>query len=200
MNIKPQTGFTLIELLVATVIMAITSVMAYSGLNSVLKSHAILNKQQETINQLSQLVTQLQKEIRQIVARPVRDKYNTLLPALKLDSGTVIVFSFTRAGIPNPTGLQKNSLQRIDYIFNKQTLKKRIWLSLDSNNTNDYREETVADNLEKFKIEVLGFNNTLYPQWPLNRTDPVDILPKAVKFSFTRKESGEINRLVELPL
>lgn len=194
-------GFTLIELLIAITILAILAAMAYSGLNSVLKSHDILTKQQESFNQLSQIITQLQKEIRHIVPRPVHDKYNSLLPAIKLETGTHLLFSFTRAGIPNPSGVQKNSLQRIDYIFAKPVLKRRLWLAVDNNNIEEYQDEIIASNLSQFKIELLGFNGQWYQQWPVKRSDPADILPKLVKFSFiSEAAAGEITRLVELPL
>lgn len=199
MKIKLQTGFTLIELLIAIIVLAILATMAYSGLNSVLKSHEILSKQQEKFNQLNQIITQLEKEIRTIVPRPVHDQYKTLVPALKLEVNNGIVFSFTRAGIPNPSGLQKSSLQRIDYIFKNQILKKRVWLAVDSNNE-DYKETTLSTTLTQFKIELLGFDDNFYQQWPMNRTDAADILPKAVKFSLNSKETSEINRVVDLPL
>ena len=195
-----EAGFTLIELLIAITILAILSAMAYGGLSSVLKNHEILTAQQEKFTELTQLMTQLQKEIRHIVPRPVHDKYSTFIPALRLENGTTVLFSFTRAGIPNPTGRQKNSLQRIDYIFNNKTLKKQTWLTIDRNNSADYSEEIISTTLEKFKVEVLGFDGNVYQQWPLNKTDPLDILPKAIRFTLTNKETGDISRLVELPL
>lgn len=200
MKITPTNGFTLIELLIAITILAILAAMAYGGLNSVLKSHEILNKQQENFNQLNQIISQLEKEIRDIVPRPIHDKYNTLLPALKLDSNNGVVFSFTRAGVPNPSGLQKNPLQRIDYLFSNQSLKKRLWLTVDNNNAEDYVTSTLATDVTQFKIELLGYDGNFYQQWPANQNDAPDILPKAIKFSLKSKESAEINRLVELPL
>jgi general secretion pathway protein J len=195
-----QLGFTLIELLIAITILAILSAMAYGGLGSVLKNHEILSAQQESFTQLTQLITQLQKEIRHIVPRPVHDKYSTFIPALKLENGTTVLFSFTRAGIPNPSGRQKNSLQRIDYIFSNKTLKKQIWLTIDRNNSDAYSEEIISSNLDNFKIELLGFDGAVYQQWPLSKTDPIDILPKAIRFTLASKEAGEISRLVELPI
>ena len=197
---KQLQGFTLIELMIAIIIFSIMATMAYSGLNSVLKSHDLLNKQQENFNQLNQIINQFQKEIRQIVPRPVHDKYSTLIPALKLETSNEIIFSFTRAGIPNPSGLQKNSLQRIDYLFSGKTLKKRTWLTIDRNNSADYSEEIISTNLNKFKIDILGFNNAWYQQWPTNNNDPIDLLPKAIRINLTLQDLGDINRLVELPL
>jgi general secretion pathway protein J len=198
MNKKQRNGFTLIELLIAITVLAIISTMAYGGLNSVLKSHEILSHQQENFNQINQIIKQLQTEIRQIVPRPVHDKYSAFIPALKLESNNGVVFSFTRGGIPNPSGNAKNSLQRIDYIFSNKTLKKQIWLVLDRNNSEDYSEEIISTNLDVFKIELLGFDDVLYQQWPLNKTDAISILPKAVKFTLNSQETGEISRLVEL--
>lgn len=200
MTKKPHQGFTLIELLIAVTVLAIISTMAYSGLNSVLKSHEILTKQQNNFNQISRLANQLQKEIRQIVPRPVHDKYSNFISALKLETANGVIFSFTRAGIPNPSGLQKNSLQRIDYFFSKPVLKKQIWLTIDRNNSSDYKEEIVGNNFTQFKIELMGFDGLWYQQWPVNNNEAIDVLPKAIRFSFATQESGEINRIVELPL
>lgn len=198
---KPsKSGFTLIELLIAITVLAIMSAMAYGGLNSVVKNHELLSKQQESFNQVIQIVTQLQKEIRQIVPRPVHDKYSALISALKLETSNEIIFSFTRAGIPNPSGLQRNSLQRIDYLFSGKTLKKRTWLTIDRNNSADYSEEIITTTLAKFKIELLGFDGIWYQQWPTNKNDPIDLLPKAIKFNLMLQDSGEVSRLVELPL
>ena len=199
MKQKSQHGFTFIELLIAVTVLAIMSTMAYSGLNSVLKSHEILTRQQDDFNQISQLVSQLQRELRQIVPRPVHDKYSSLIPALKLETANGILFSFTRAGIPNPSVLQRNSLQRIDYLFAGQTLKKQIWLTIDRNNSADYKEEIVNNHLTLFKIEVLGFDGLWYSQWPVNNNEAIDALPKAIRFRFATQESGEISRIVELP-
>jgi type II secretion system protein J len=181
-------------------VLAIISTMAYSGLNSVLKSHEILNKQQNSFNQISRIVSQLKKEIRHIVPRPVHDKYSSMIPALRLETANGVIFSFTRAGIPNPSGLQKNSLQRIDYFFSKPLLKKQIWLTMDRNNSEDYKEEIISNELTQFKVEMLGFDGVWYTQWPVNKNEAIDVLPKAIKFSFSTQGSGEVITLVELPL
>jgi general secretion pathway protein J len=194
------TGFTLIELMIAITVLAIISTMAYSGLNSVLKSHEILSKKQESFNQLIQIITPLQKEFRTIIPRPIHDKYNSLLPALKLEKTTNLTFSFTRGGIPNPSGLQKSSLQRIDYFFSEKTLIKRIWLTVDNYNADDHRDEVISTTLNLFNIEVLGFDGVWYQQWPNNKNDPPDLLPKAIKFTLALPEFGEMSRLVELPI
>lgn len=199
MKIKQPAGFTLIELLIAIIVLAIMSTLAYRSLNSVLKSHQILEKQQQNFNQLTQIITQLQKEIRHIVPRPVHDKYNTVLPALKLETGNSVIFSFTRAGIPNPSGLQKNSLQRIDYIFNQHTLKKHIWLAVDTNN-NAYKEDIIATDLKQFKLELLGFDGLWYQQWPNSKSEPIDSLPKAIKLTVINQNTNEVMQLLDLPI
>ena len=200
MKTTKQMGFTLIELMIAITILAIIASMAYSGLNSVLKSHEILTTQQNSFNQLNQIMTQLQREIQAIVPRPVHDKYNEMIPALKLETANTISFSFTRSGIANPLELPKSSLQRIDYFFNGKTLKKQTWLTIDRNNSADYREEIISSDLKTFKIEVMGFNGMWYQQWPLNKKDSLDILPKAIRFSFSTPIAENMTRIVELPL
>lgn len=193
-------GFTLIELMIAITVLAIISTMAYSGLNSILKSHEILSKKQDSFNQLIQIITPLQREFRTIVPRPIHDKYNSVLPALKLEKTNILSFSFTHGGIPNPSGLVKSSLQRVDYFFSEKTLTKRIWLTVDNYNTDDHRDEIISTTLNQFKIEVLGFDGVWYSQWPNNKNDPPDLLPKAIKFTVAMPEFGEISRLIELPL
>jgi general secretion pathway protein J len=200
MNLRKIRGFTLIELLIAIIILAIISALAYGGLNSILKNHAILTQKTESLTQLTQTLTQLQNDLRHIVPRPIHDKFNTLLPALRLETINGLLLSFTRGGIPNPTAVKRNSLQRIDYIFLNNTLKKRIWLTVDYNNEADYYEEIVLSALSQFKVEVLGFDGIWYRQWPGDRSMPADLLPQAIKITFTFSEFGEISRLIELPL
>jgi general secretion pathway protein J len=196
---KLNRGFTLIELLIAVTVLAIMSTLAYQGLNTLLRNHGILTQQAQVLTDMSQAVIQLQNDLRHIVPRPIHDKYN-LLPALRLDPMNPIRLSITRSGIPNPTGIKRSSLQRIDYVFMGNKLTKRNWIVLDNNNEMDYSEQLILSDLSEIKFQVLGLDGIWYSQWPGDRNLPMDLMPKAIKFTFNINPFGEISRIIQLPL
>jgi len=191
-------GFTLMELLIAISILAILMSMSYSGLNSVLISHERISEQQDKFKKFNYTFIQLRTELQHIVARPVADVYGTKLAALSLTYGNGVELSFTRAGRPNPSGMRRSSLQRIEYFMDDDTLKKRVWRAPDNSDIRNSKELTLLPNITELIIEVLADNRRWYKSWP-PQNSPIDILPKAIKFTVKEKDKGEFMQIIEFP-
>ncbi|BCG64183.1 MAG: general secretion pathway protein J [Methyloprofundus sp.] len=191
-------GFTLIELLIAISILAILLSLAYSGLNSVLLTHQRITEQQQRLQQFNYTFTQLHSEIQHIVPRTVTDSYRTPLAALLLTESNDLQFSFTRAGHPNPSGIARSSLQRIDYYLQDKTLYKRIWFAPDNTETDNYREQQLLANVTQVTIQVLAYDKRWYSNWPPQNA-PLNILPLALKISMSTPLYGDFEQIIELP-
>jgi len=190
-------GFTLIELLISISILAILLSLSYSGLNSVLISHERISKQQEKFKKFNYTFNQLHTELQHIVARPVSDTYNNRLAAFFLSYSNDTEFSFTRAGRPNPSGLRRSSLQRLDYFMDNNTLKKRVWFAPDNSDIQSFKEEELLKNITEIKVEALADNGGWHTTWPPTGA-PLDILPKAIKLTISEKDTGDFVQLIEL--
>ncbi len=192
-------GFTLIELLIAISILAILMALSYAGLNSVLISHKHLTAQQTRFKEFNYTFTELHNTLHHITARPVSDAYGTLLPALSLDYNNGLSLSFTRLGRPNPSGLQRSSLQRLRYFIDENTLKKQLWLSPDISDASLFQQNDLINDIETIDITVLADNKTWYRNWPPQDGQPLSLLPKAVKIAITRTDKREFMQIIELP-
>ena len=112
-------GFTLLELLVAISIFGLLSVIAYSGLNSVLNTRQVLDEHMERLAEIQRTNLFLTADLRQIVKRDIRDEYGDLQKPLisnELNSDiTSRLIELTRSGYPNPLGVTRSNLQRVAY-------------------------------------------------------------------------------------
>ncbi|MDF1583085.1 MAG: type II secretion system minor pseudopilin GspJ [Methyloprofundus sp.] len=190
-------GFTLIELLISISILAILLSLSYSGLNAVLISHERISEQQEKFKKFNYTFNQLHTELQHIVARPVTDTYNTRLAAFFLSYSNNTEFSFTRAGRPNPSGLPRSSLQRIDYFMDDNTLKKRVWFAPDNADIQNFKEQALLENITEIKVAAFADDGQWHTIWPPKDT-PLDILPKAIKLTISKKDTGNFVQLIEL--
>jgi len=195
-------GFTLIELLIAISILAILLTLSYAGLNTVLKNHSLLSEQQIKFNQFNTLFNLLHSELQQIIPRAVTTNNTEKSPALLIGYQSL---SFTRLGKPNPTGLARNSLQRIDYFLEDSDLKKRTWFAPDNADMENYNEETLLEGVTLLTFEALADNQQWFSAWPPQESTEeaikknLTLLPRAIKITLSREHLEDFTQLFELP-
>ncbi|MCK5810959.1 MAG: type II secretion system minor pseudopilin GspJ [Cocleimonas sp.] len=186
-------GFTLLELLISMVIFSTMSLMAYAGLNSVLTSNRVTQEQEEALKGLQRTMMFLEKDIRQLVARPRHANYGESLAALQtVDLELTAVLEFTRQGNPNPAEKMRSALQRVRYVLDKKKLQRWSWSLVDHLDAKPIKMP-LMDDVEQIGFRFLTANSQWQTDWVVKDKS---ILPKAVEINIKHKQWGKIKRLI----
>lgn len=123
-------GFTLIELLVALTIFAIMSAGIFTIFSSFQTVKENTDRDSQRLYAYQKAFTVIERDIRQIVARPIKDEFGTVSPALRGEDNTM---EFTRAGWNRPPFIKtrRSELQRVKYIVEEGGLQRYYWNVLD---------------------------------------------------------------------
>ncbi len=191
---RSVSGFTLLELLIAMVIFSTMSLMAYAGLNSVLTSNRITQAYEKDLKDLQRSMMFLEKDIRQLVARPRHAGYGESFPAVQTDLGLEGVLEFTRSGNPNPAGALRSSLQRVRYVLDKGELQRWSWSLVDHLDGKPIIMP-LMNGVENISFRFMTKNKRWQTKWRIKNKFK---LPKAVEISITHKRWGKIVRLISI--
>lgn len=191
-----QSGFTLIELLVAMAIFAVVAVMAYGGLDVVLKARKQGDEHATRLAALQTSFAILERDIEQAVNRSIRDNFGDEQAPLVGSSDTL---EFTRSGRRNPGGFSRSNLQRIAYGIEDEQLMRASWEVLDRAQDSDSTSGPLFDEVEEVRFKYLDDKLKWQSDWPaqnLTQSDPVRPgLPKAIELIIETEQWGEIRRL-----
>ncbi len=192
-------GFTLLELLVALAIFSLIAIMSYNGLKVVLNTQAATEIQADSLAELQKVYLLLQRDIEQVVPRPVRDEYGDEQPALA--GGDAL--QLTRGGWSNPAGRLRSSLQRVGYAYEDRHLVRYSWAVLDRAQDSEPQRQPLIGDIEEMTIRYLGTNNEWEDLWPnpLASGDGADktSLPRAVEITLDHERFGPLVWLFRLP-
>jgi len=195
-------GFTLLELLVALSIFGLLAAMSYSGLQAVLQQQSYTEQAAERLGALQKLYLIMQRDIEQIVARPVRDEFgDTQQPVVGGDA-----LQFTRGGWRNPAGRQRSTLQRVGYAYEDEQLVRYTWSVLDRAQDSEALQQPLIEDVERMQLRYLDRNDEWQDQWPgagadrdADPEDPLLALPKAIEVTIEHNRFGPIVWLFQLP-
>jgi len=210
-NVSPHkhTGFTLIEVIIAMSIFAIVSIMAYSGLHSVISSKTHTEGALERLQQLQLTMLTLTGDFQQLASRNGHDALGgSLLKLTTQDSD--YISAFTRSGWRNPANQARSTLQRVAYKLDEDKLIRIYWTHVDRADDDQFVERTLIDNIESLEIRYLDEKNKWQTEWPsadslaaapaagaVAGVAPND-LPIAVELTLKMNDWGEIKRLVRV--
>ena len=192
-------GFTLLELIVVIGIFGILSVMAYGGLNSVMKSRAAVEKSFSRSGELQRAYLRLRNDVQQAQWRPTRDAYGDKQPAFLTDREGRVVF--TRGGWQNPTGLPRSTMERVTYRYDadKKVLIRGHYRSLDLGQDAVPVELELLDQIEDAQWRFLDVSREWFSQWPPQNksvgTAETIAPPLAVELTLRIKDLGEVRWL-----
>jgi len=197
-----QAGFTLVELLISMAIFAILSLLAYGGLDSVIKSKTQTENSMLRLNQLQLTMTKLHRDFEQITAREASDELGGKLLKLSAGQGDDLLIQFTRNGWRNPAKLIRSHLQRVAYKLDEDKLIRLNWLNVDRAQDNQVVETILMDNLKDVQLRFLDKNNNWNDSWPRANSDPTAInkpQPLAIEITLEMNDWGEITRVFRVP-
>lgn len=188
-------GFTLIEVLVALVVFAAMAAITWSALGQIARTRSALAAQQERFAAVVRSMTDIERDLRQAISRPLRGNYGERLPAV-LGSGDRIELS--RLGFANPRAEPRSNIERVLYAIDNQTLRRGRHAVLDraAGSTPEWRD--LLDRASGLRLRYLGNEGAWVEQWP-PRDAPASELPRAIEFRLTLEDFGELRRVVALP-
>ncbi len=192
-------GFTLLELVIVIAIFAVFSLMAYGGLDAVLKTRVQVEAAQDRLAQLQKAYLRLRNDLQQVRFRPIRDGFGDPQPALRATDNAYL--EFTRGGWSNPLGLPRPGLERVAYRFEDGELIRASWRVLDQSQDSKPVEIVLLDGLDDVRWQYLDSEREWRNRWPGDSPDrPAAELapPQGVEVTLRTKDLGELRFLFRL--
>jgi general secretion pathway protein J len=215
-------GFTLLEILVALLVLAIIATMGVVGLQAMITT----DSRQETItDQFAELqfaYLLIQRDLAQVIQRPIIDSANEQRPAFFGISATErglpfdvslqgnVFLDFTRDGVANPQQLNtRTTLQRLSYTFDDTGKVRRYsWLTLDRVPGSVFLEHDLLAEITDLKLTYFDRFGQQFNQWAtqvlapptwLDNYQSMAVLPAAMEWRFQHARYGEITWLFLMP-
>ena len=202
---KPLAGFTLIEVLLAMGITTFVALLAYSGLNASITAAESQQLQAQQIVDIQLPLTVLERDIRNAVARPIRDEYDDRVEALVGGAFNDYLLVLTRRGWDNPRELSRGELQRVRYQLLDDVLWRESWSVLDRVSEEAGQQRTrLLQGVRDIEIAFLdsassgASRSPLGGEW-LDEWDMPQRLPAAIKIQFEVEGFGEVARVISIP-
>jgi len=192
-----QRGFTLLELLVALAIFSMISVMAYGGLQTVITTKNTTQETSARIAEVQMLVMRISNDLRQAIARKVRNEHGDSIPAMQSEPSNNGTLEWSRAGYRNPASLKRSNIQRIAYKIEENKLIRLSWPVLDRAQDTEAFDSEVLSNITSIEWRFLNNQNVWVSQWPEKNNKGINYaLPQAVEVSLELEDYGKIRRLI----
>ncbi len=215
MRIKaPAHGFTLLEILIAITVTAIIGTGTATLLSQTIRVNDTLELRGAQLRSLQLADSVISRDFKQIIARPVRDGFGDLQPAVRT-TDTMYDIQFTRTGWRDPRQLLQNikdleqipirsELQRVAYVVEEEELIRYYWSVLDQPQDSEPVRQVLMTDVSDFTIRLLDDANEWQTDWPTaaqlgaGKVDINTTVPRIVEVTFTHKVYGKLQRLFAL--
>jgi len=192
---RPQSGLTLIELMVAVALLALLTVMAYRGLDSMMRADERTIIESERWRATALLLERFGADVSQPARRPVRDQAGTSLPAwwgraLTEPDGADAQFEFSRK---SPSGRDD---ARLAYRLRRGNVELLVWRVLDRAPSSGAEVYPLLENVRALRVRHLDAQGVWQDQWPLSDAEP---LPRAVSIELMLADGSAVKRVFALP-
>ncbi|TBW56010.1 type II secretion system protein GspJ [Marinobacter halodurans] len=204
-----QGGFTLLEVLIAVGITALIGVGVWQMISGVIQARDRVNAAAEEFEQIQRAMLVIERDLDQVVNRPVRDIYGDARYAMtSREEG--VELALTRQGWRNPTGARRSDLQRVSYEFTGDELHRRYWGTLDLAEDAKGRDQLLLSHVEDVEVRFLDDQGTWQDEWPTTDQAAAQTsdspsalasvpLPRGVAIVIKHTDYGELQRVFVLP-
>ena len=213
--VRGSAGFTLVEVLIALAITAFISAIAYSSLSSALAAVESIRVTAQRTYEVDRAWMIISRDLGQFVARPVRDEFGEVEPAMMGGAAARFPLSFTRTGWHNPVGNQRSNLQRVNYRLEDGALWRDSYPVLDRAPDSAPRQVRLLEDVEVLELVFLGALTEVEStgsgieldtrgwqgSWVSDTSAPNTELapPVALEFRLQLGDLGEMRRIYALP-
>lgn len=191
-----QRGFTLLELLVVVAIFGIFALLAYGGLDSVLKTRVDVERVQARLAESQKAYMRLRDDFQQLRVRTIRDALGD--PQAALVGSALGVVEFTRGGWSNPLGAPRSALQRVAYQLEDGDLLRLSWRVLDRAQDSEPVRIVLLRQVEDLQWRFLDAQRQWQGYWPvqtLSENGSLPAPPLAVEITLRTKDMDELKFL-----
>nr|VFK21594.1 MAG: general secretion pathway protein J [Candidatus Kentron sp. LFY] len=210
---KPA-GMTLIELLIALAVFAVISTITYGAIRTATETQQRIQARSMRFGALQKTMAVIDRDVSQIVNRPIRDEYGEPLPALQASKDDFHLMEFTRTGWQTLVGANRTPLRRIAYALDDGRLLRLVWSVLDRAEDSSPRSSVLLTGVDTVDIRYLDADDQWLSAWPLQWTETKagpgtshgispgtssGGLPRAVEIGVDVAGIGRITRLLTLP-
>ncbi len=178
-------------------VFAIMAVFSYRALWGTLNAREALDRESEELAELQFAVALMEKDFRNIIARPVRDGFGDEQPALAGGGGSLLL---TRLGWANPSIEPRSGLQRVEYHWDSRELRRLGWPVLDRGPGTQAVSQVLLDSIDRVTFAFLDDRGDWQGEWPpsLAREQEEKPWPRALRISIESGRLGVIERTVAL--
>lgn len=199
---KRCAGFTLLELLIAIAIFALLAIGTWRMLGAVIDSDEATRIQEQQLRELVRAVSAFERDVRQVVSRPIRDPYGEPRAALLGErQGDNDALELTRNGWRNPVGAQRSRLQRVRWQLSGERWERRYWTVLDQSQDSQPQVQDTLDGVTAMSLRYMDDNGDWQDSWPpagLTEDERLERLPRALELTLEHRRYGELRRVLRL--
>ena len=201
-----QNGFTLMEVLIAVTITAVIGLGVWQVMSSIVLSRDRVDAVAQEFDGLQEAMLLLERDMVQVVNRPIRDIYGDFKPGLtNREEGFAL--TLTRQGWRNPLGLRRSALQRVAWEYTGEELRRRYWPVVDQGQEDNSQDLMLLDRVTVFEIRFLDAQGSWQDAWPPDEemasltpgNRPVTSLPRGLEITLEHERFGELVRTFTLP-
>lgn len=207
MSARGQGGFTLMEVLIAVSITAVIGLGVWQVISGIVMSRDRVDEVAEEFSEVQRAFLLLERDLHQIVNRPIRNIYGDFEPALS-NRDEALVLELTRQGWRNPLGHKRSELQRSAYELVGENLHRRYWVRVDRGQEESSRDQLVLSDVTAIDIRFMDRERNWQDNWPGDNVEtppagsdqaPQIPLPLAIELTVSHRRFGDLSRIFTLP-
>lgn len=198
-NPPHQQGFTLVEVLVVVVIFAVIGMASFQVVDGMVNAESQSSEHQSELEQLQYAMLIMERDIRQMVARPVRgeqgaDHHQYLTTDANLTNSDSDTLGFVRTGWPNPGDMfPRSALQPVVYRHTENYLQRLSYPYVDQV-TDEPQVQNLLSGISNLSFRFVANRTNDDPNWQ-EEWERSGWLPRAVEVVITTETYGEIRRV-----